>query len=89
MSSRFQVLKVKPMSGTSKTGNPYSMLIVSGVHTDSEGVIEVGEIIFMKSADRPLPANIVVGATYEPILGAYARDGKLSFQISSLKATKV
>lgn len=83
--SKFHVINVKPFSGTSKTGNPYAMLIVSGVHTDDSGVCEVGEVTFMQGRDKPLPSNIRVGEIYQPIVGAVVREGKMTFQILSLK----
>lgn len=83
--SKFQVINVKPFSGTSKTGNPYAMLICSGIHTDDDGSCEVGEVTFMQGRDRPLPSNIRPGEVYSPVVGAVVRDGKMTFQILSLK----
>jgi hypothetical protein len=83
---KFQVVNLKPMSGNAKSsGKPYNMLIVSGIFTNSDGTMEVGEVIFMEGANRPLPA-LVPGKAYAPVLGARSRDGKLSFEITDLKA---
>lgn len=82
---KFQVVNLKPMSGTAKgSGRPYNMLIVSGIFTNPDGTMEVGETIFMEGANRPLP-SLVPGKAYTPVLGARVRDGKLSFEINDLK----
>jgi hypothetical protein len=81
----FQVLKIKPLSGKAReSGRDYSMLIVGGIFTDDDGVIEMGEITFMQGQDKPLPM-LAPGQKYTPILGATVRDGKMKFEITSLK----
>jgi hypothetical protein len=81
---RFQVVNAKIMEGTAKaSGKPYKMLIASGIYTADDGVMEVGEVVFMEGAGRPLP-QIVAGQAYTPMLGARSRDGKLSFEIVQL-----
>ena len=82
--SKFQIFNIKPFSGTSKSGNAYEMLIVSGVFTGEDGTCELGEISFMKGNNRPLPVGLEVGKTYEPSITASSRDGKLTFSIASL-----
>lgn len=82
---KFQVVNIKPMSGTAKaSGKPYNMLIVSGIFTNDDGTMEVGETIFMEGPTRPLPA-LTAGKSYAPVVGARVRDGKLSFEITELK----
>lgn len=82
--AKFQIFSLKPFSGTSKAGNPYSMLIVSGVFTNDDGTCELGELSFMQGQNRPLPTGLEVGKTYEPIISASSRDGKLTFSVASL-----
>lgn len=82
---KFQVVNLKPMSGNAKSsGKPYNMLIVSGIFTNPDGTMEVGETIFMEGVNRPLPA-LTPGKAYVPVLGARSREGKLSFEIVDLK----
>jgi hypothetical protein len=81
---KFQVVNLKPMSGISKANKPYNMLIVSGIFTNPDGTMEVGETIFMEGTNRPLPV-LTPGKAYTPLLGARVRDGKLSFEIAELK----
>lgn len=83
---KFQVVNIKPMSGTAKSsGKPYSMLIVSGIFTNDDGTMEVGEVVFMEGVGRPLPTHLQPGQAYTPTVGARSRDGKLSFEITELK----
>ena len=83
---KFQVVNLKPMSGTAKgSGRPYSMLIVSGIFTNDDGVMEVGEVVFMEGQNRPLPSHLAPGQSYTPTVSARARDGKLQFEIVDLK----
>lgn len=82
---KFQVINLKPMSGLSKTSQkPYNMLIVSGIFTNADGTMEVGETIFMEGNNRPLPV-LIPGKAYVPVVGARVREGKLSFEITELK----
>ena len=84
--SSFQVVNLKPMEGIAKASQrPYKMLIVSGIFTNDDGVMEVGEVVFMEGANRPLPTHLVPGQKYTPTVAARARDGKLQFEISELK----
>jgi hypothetical protein len=86
---KFQAVNVKPLAGISKgSGRPYNMVAVSGIFTDDQGEMHVGEIVFMEGNNRPLPV-IVPGQSYTPIMGARARDGKLQFEITELKPVKV
>lgn len=74
------------MSGIGKQSQkPYSMLICSGIFTNEDGTMEVGEMSFMEGVNRPLPTHLVPGQAYTPVLGCRARDGKLSFEITELK----
>ena len=82
---KFQVVALKPLAGISKTsGKPYNMLAVSGILTDDDGVIHLGEVAFMDRADAPIPNNLVLGQSYSPVIGAGSRQGKLGFEIKSL-----
>jgi hypothetical protein len=85
--SKFQVLKIVPRAGiSSKNQKPYNMLIVSGLHTDDLGQVEMGEVIFMEGQNSKIPNNLVPGQTYTPVISASSRDGKLSFGITSFVA---
>lgn len=84
--SKFQVVNMKLLEGKAKqSGNPYKMLIVSGIFTNADGTMEVGEVSFMDSAARPVPTHLVPGQSYTPSIGARVRDGKLTFEITDLK----
>lgn len=84
--SKFQVISLKPMSGIGKTSNrPYVMLIVTGIFTNDNGSMEVGEISFIEGAGRPLPTGLQAGQTYTPVVEARSRQGKLTFEIAELK----
>lgn len=84
--SKFQVVSLKPMSGIGKESKkPYVMLIVSGVLTNDDGTVELGEVMFMEGPGRPIPTNIQPGQTYTPIISGRARQGRLSFEISELR----
>lgn len=83
---KFQVVNLKPMEGIAKQSQrPYKMLICSGIFTNDDGSMEVGEVVFMEGANRPLPTHLVPGQAYTPTVGARSRDGKLSFEITELK----
>jgi hypothetical protein len=86
--STFQVITMKSLEGKAKQPphRDYKMLIVAGIFTGDDGVVEMGEITFMDRTDKPLPTHLVPGHKYIPTVGASARDGKLQFQISELKA---
>lgn len=87
--SRFQVLKATPRAGISaKNSKPYNMLILSGLHTDDAGNVEMGEVVFMEGLNSKLPSNVVVGQSYSPNIVARSRDGRLSFEIGSLTPFK-
>ena len=84
--AKFQVINMKALEGNAKaSGKPYKMLIVSGIWTNPDGTMEVGEVNFMEGANRPLPTHLKPGAAYLPTVGAVVRDGKLNFQITELK----
>jgi hypothetical protein len=84
--SKFQVVSLKPMSGIAKTsGKPYVMLIVTGLFTNDDGTMEVGEVIFMEGVGRPLPTGLMPGQTYTPVIEARSRQGRLTFEIGELK----
>lgn len=84
--SKFQVVNLKAMSGNAKaSGKPYSMLIVSGIFTNDDGTMEVGEVVFMEGVNRPLPTHLQPGQSYQPTVSARSRDGKLTFEIADLK----
>jgi hypothetical protein len=81
----FQVVNIKALSGISKTQRPYSMLAVSGIVTSEDGVMEVGEVVFMEGQNRPLPTHLRAGQKYEAVVRPYTRDGKISFEIGELR----
>lgn len=84
--AKFQVVNMKKLEGNAKaSGKPYKMLIVAGLFTGDDGVIELGEITFMEREGNPLPMHLQPGSTYTPTIGASSRDGKLQFQISELR----
>lgn len=83
--AKFQVVAVKDLQGEAReTKRPYHMRIASGVFTNDDGVCEIGEITFMKRDGQELPV-LAVGASYTPVIGAYANKGKLEFKITELK----
>lgn len=83
--SKFQVVSLKPMSGIGKQSQkPYVMLIATGVLTNDDGTVEVGEVMFMQGDNRPLPA-LVPGQTYTPVVSGRTRQGRLQFEITELK----
>lgn len=85
--SKFQVVNLKPMEGVSKgSGRPYKMLIVSGIFTNTDGTMELGEVVFMEGTNRPLPTHLVPGSSYVPTVNARTREGKLQFEIAELKS---
>lgn len=81
----FQVVTIKPLSGTSKAGNQYDMLIVGGLFTDADGIVEMGEVSFMLGRDRKEFPAVSVGKKYSPVVGARSNQGKLEFKITDLK----
>jgi hypothetical protein len=84
---KFQVVSVKLLQGTAKqSGRPYKMLAVSGIHTDANGEMIVGEIVFMERQDAPLPGNLKPGETYRPVMSCRSKDGRLQFEISALES---
>lgn len=84
--AKFQVINMKALEGNAKaSGKPYKMLIVSGIFTNADGTMEVGEVNFMDSPSRPLPTHLKPGASYLPTVGARVREGKLTFEITDLK----
>lgn len=84
--SKFQVVATKPMAGVSKTsGRPYNMLIVSGMLTNDDGSVELGEVVFMERTGHPIPTHLVPGKAYTPVVNGSARQGKLQFEITELK----
>lgn len=83
---KFQLVNMKLLEGVAKESKrPYKMLICSGIYTNADGTMEVGEVNFMEGANRPLPVGLVPGQSYSPTIGARVRDGKLSFEITELK----
>lgn len=83
---KVQVVSLKNLEGNAKaSGKPYKMLIVAGLFTADDGVIEMGEFSFMERPGFPLPTHLKPGNTYTPVIGALSRDGKLSFQITELQ----
>lgn len=84
--SKFQVVSLKPMEGISKEKQrPYKMLIVSGILTNEDGTIELGEVVFMERTGHPIPTHLVPGKSYTPVVSGSSRQGRLQFEISELK----
>lgn len=88
-SPSFQAVTIKPLSGKSKAGNDYSMLIVAGIFTSEQGVVEMGEISFMLGRDRTVFPDVKPGQKYTPVIAAQSRDGKLEFKVTDLKPLAV
>lgn len=83
---KFQIVSTKPMSGISKASQrPYSMLIVSGILTNDDGTVELGEVVFMERTGHPMPTHLVAGKSYTPLITGSARQGKLQFEITELR----
>jgi hypothetical protein len=88
--AKFQVVSTKPMSGISKASQrPYSMLIVSGILSNDDGTIELGEVVFMERTGHPMPTHLVPGKSYTPVISGSARQGKLQFEITELNELAV
>lgn len=84
--SKFQVVSLKPMEGISKEKQrPYKMLIVSGIFTNDDGTVELGEVVFMERVGHPLPVHLAAGKHYKPVVSASSRSGRLQFEISALE----
>ena len=84
---RFQVVNFKVLEGIAKSSQrPYKMMAVSGIVTNADGTMEVGEVVFMERQGFPLPTHLKPGSMYEPVVNARSRDGKLTFEIAELKA---
>lgn len=84
--SKFQIVNMKKLEGIAKLSQrPYKMLIVAGLFTGDDGVVEMGEVSFMERDGHPLPSHLVLGQSYSPTIAASSRDGKLTFQIAELK----
>lgn len=73
---KFQVVSVKPLSGRSDSGRDWSMMIYSGVLTNDDGSMEVGEVSMMLRDGQAAP-QVKPGESYTPIFGARAQKGKL------------
>jgi hypothetical protein len=87
--SKFQIVALKPLAGISKTTQrPYNMLAVSGIFTNDDGTVHLGEVAFMDRPGYPLPTNLVVGQTYVPVVAANSRQGKLQFEITALQLSQ-
>lgn len=83
---KFQVVSLKPMEGISKEKQrPYKMLIVSGIYTNADGSVELGEVVFMERTGHPIPNYLKPGESYSPVVSASARQGRLQFEITELK----
>lgn len=83
---KFQVVSLKPMEGISKEKQrPYKMLIVSGILTNDDGTVELGEVVFMERTGFPIPTHLAPGQSYTPIVSGSARQGRLQFEITELK----
>lgn len=83
---KFQVVGLKPMEGIAKESKrPYKMLIVSGIYTNADGTLALGEVIFMERTDAPIPTYLKPGESYIPVVAASARQGRLQFEITELK----
>lgn len=84
---KFQVVSLKPMEGISKEKQrPYKMLIVSGIFTNDDGSVELGEVVFMDRPTAPIPTHLKPGASYTPVVSASSRQGRLQFEITELQA---
>lgn len=89
MAAKFQVVNFKDLSGVAKvSGRPYVMRIVSGLFTNEDGQVEIGEVAFMQGENRPLP-TVAAGQSYIPVVAASSRQGKLQFEITELKPIPV
>lgn len=84
--AKFQAVSVKSMAGIGKaSGKPYNMLIVSGILTNDDGTVELGEVTFMEGAGRPLP-TVIPSRSYTPVIAGRTRQGKIQFEIVELRA---
>jgi hypothetical protein len=84
--ARIQVAGLTPYAGIGKeSGKPFNMLRVKVVATDSDGNIEVGELAFFERNGHPLP-RLVVGQSYEPVIGFESVKGNLTPRITDLRA---
>lgn len=84
--AKVQVVSLKPMEGIGKESKkPYKMLIVSGIFTNDDGSVELGELVFMERANAPLPVGLVPGQSYTPVVAASSRQGRLQLEVVELK----
>lgn len=88
--STFQVVRLEPRAGIARVSQrPYNMLIVKGIFTNDEGVVDTAELVFMENQNRKLPV-LTCGLTYEPVIAMYVKsDGKLTASVESLLPIKV
>jgi len=87
---KFQVVSLKPMEGVGKESKrPYKMLICSGIYTNADGTVELGEVVFMERAGHPIPTHLKPGQSYVPVVSASSRQGRLQFEIVELKEMTV
>lgn len=72
-----QVMGVSRRSGISKEKQrPWKMVAYSGVLTESNGNVGVGEIVIFESDTRPAQ-NLEVGKTYSLSYDTYLSQGKI------------
>lgn len=82
---RIQIAGFRDHEGMSKTsGKPYKVRIAKVIATDSEGVVEVGEIPFFEGKRTPLP-DLKPNQMYEPVLSFKSEAGKLVLSVNGLK----
>lgn len=83
--SSFQIVRLEPRAGIAKASQrPYNMLIVKGIFTNDDGVVDTAELVFMENTTRKLPV-LKAGATYTPHVAMYInREGKLTAAVEEL-----
>jgi hypothetical protein len=76
MSESFQVMGLRPHSGISKAGKPFKFYAFSGLLTDAEGQVSVGEVVIFEGENRPIP-KVELGKTYDLSYTSRVRQGKI------------
>lgn len=87
MTATFQVLGVRRHAGVSQNGKPWKMVAFSGVHTEPNGNVGVGEVVIFESDAYPAP-QVEIGKSYHLTYGSRLRQGKVEATSPNLTPVK-
>lgn len=76
MAGILQVLGVRRHAGVSEKGKAWKMVAYSGVHTESNGNVGVGEVVIFESDAYPAP-TVEIGKSYQINYGSRLSQGKV------------